>query len=117
MSDEPAELREVVERNAEAVMAGNFAQLMADITPDALAKLMQMAPQGTQPALTSLPAITGYDVQWIGAVGDGHQYRATFVSAAGTADIVATWKLVLGQWRIVEFNEVTVTPGVAATEP
>ena len=37
MTSTPEDLRTVVERNAQAVKTGNFMQLMADITPEALA--------------------------------------------------------------------------------
>ena len=57
---QPVSLREAVERSANAVMTGNFMQLMSDITPEALAELMKMAPGAGQFAITAMPAITGY---------------------------------------------------------
>jgi hypothetical protein len=114
MNPEPSDLREIVERNANAVMTGNFAQLMADITPEALAKLMQMAPTGG-PGLSSLPAITGYKVDYQGGDGEMVRYRALFTSETGAASFVTTWKQVLGQWKVVDFSDVNLT--AAGAEP
>lgn len=93
-------LRTAVERNAQAVMTGNLAQLMADITPEALAQAIQAAPVGTPMTLASLPAITGYMIEERGPDGDGQLVHVTFTSAAGKATVAATWKQVLGQWKI-----------------
>ena len=108
MPGEAPELREVVERNAQAVMTGNFAQLMADITPEALGKLMQMMPAGGGPSLASLPAITGYDLEHLGQHGDSERYRACFASESGTVQFVTSWRIVFGQWKVVDFSDVEV---------
>src|SRR5690606_41643245 len=78
--EEPEGLREAVERNAQAVMTGNFNQLMADITPEALAQMMQMAPQGGPPSMAQLPSITGYTIEPVGPDGDAFVYKVTFTS-------------------------------------
>ncbi|MGI8927155.1 MAG: hypothetical protein ACR2HN_11000 [Tepidiformaceae bacterium] len=97
---EPGSAREAAERNAEAVMAGNLAQIMADITPDALAQMMQMAAAagGINPA--ALPGITAYEVAEAGAEGDAETFNVTFISPAGRATLSVTWKPVIGQWKI-----------------
>lgn len=111
MTQGTEELREAVERNAQAVVAGNFAQLMADITPEALAQMMQMAPQGGGGMnFAQLPNITGYEVQDMGPEGDGHVYHVTFTSDAGRATLSSTWKQVLGQWKITAAGVVSVEP-------
>jgi hypothetical protein len=109
--EEPAGLREAVERNAEAVMAGNFSQLMADITPEALAQMMQMAPQGGQVSLAQMPNITGYAIEPIGPDGDGFVYNVTFTSSIGRATAAATWKQLMGQWKITGISVVSLEPG------
>jgi hypothetical protein len=103
------DLRAAVERNAQAAATGNFAQLMADVTPEALASLMQAAPAAAQLAASmpagaapgALPAITSYEIADQGPEGDGHVFHVTFVSTLGRATLAATWKPVLGQWKIV----------------
>jgi hypothetical protein len=103
------ELRAIVDRNALAVVAGNFMQIMADVTPEALAKLMGMAGSG-QPSVATLPAISGYDVELLESEGGSERYLATFRAAAGTAQIVTHWQQVAGAWKIVDVSGVELTP-------
>jgi len=95
--------REAAELNAEAVMAGNLSQIMADITPEVLMQMMQLGAGG---GLTpqSMPSITGYELKPISAAEDSELFHVTFLSAIGTATLSAQWKLVLGQWKIVEIG-------------
>src|SRR5258708_995669 len=67
---ESSDLWAAVERTAEAVKTGNFAQLMSDITPEAVAQMMQMAPADTGISLTSMPSITGYEIEACPPEGD-----------------------------------------------
>jgi hypothetical protein len=98
---EPAlTLPEIVERNAKAVMAGNFAQIMADITPEAVAQMMQMAPAGGGMPLTSMPSISGYTIEEREPAGDAQVYEVRFDSPAGHATLATEWKQVVGQWKI-----------------
>ncbi|MCC6382954.1 MAG: hypothetical protein IT304_10635 [Dehalococcoidia bacterium] len=107
-------LRTAVERNAEAVMAGNLAQLMADVTPEALAQVIRAAPAGTPMTLAALPTITGYAIEERGPEGEGQIVHVTFTSAAGKATVAATWKQVLGQWKIGAVALVGVEPAPPA---
>ncbi len=106
--EEPEGLREAVERNAQAVMTGNFNQLMADITPEALAQMMQMAPQGGPPSMAQLPSITGYTIEPVGPDGDAFVYKVTFTSAEGRATAAVTWKQIMGQWKITAVNVISL---------
>lgn len=109
---QPDDLREAVERNARAVMEGNFSQLMADVTPEALAEMIRMAPAGTSGAsLAQLPSISGYTIEDLGPVeGGGHDYQVRFESPAGAATLAATWKVVVGQWKIAAVRVVGIEP-------
>jgi hypothetical protein len=113
MSSGPGDLREAVERNAQAVMSGNFAQLMADITPEALAEMMKLAAGAGEMSLAQLPAIEGYDISEVGPEGDTSVFEVTFRSAAGTATLAAAWREVLGQWKITAVRLVSLDPAVA----
>ena len=115
MPEEVPELREVVERNAQAVMSGNFVQLMADITPEALARLVQLSPPGGGPSLATLPAILGYEIEPLEADGDAHFYRARFTAETATASFITKWQLVLGAWKVVDFSNVVIND--VAVEP
>lgn len=107
---EPGSARQAAERNAQAVMAGNLSQIMADITPEALSQLMAMgaAAGGMSPA--TMPNIQGYEIEEMGADGDGELFHVTFRSAMGTATAGMTWKQVMGQWKITGVSLVGVNP-------
>ena len=100
MSEPSLSLPEIVERTAQAVMAGNFAQIMADITPEAIAQMMQMAPAGGGMPLTSMPSISGYTVEERDPAGDAQVYEVRFESPSGHAALATEWKQVVGQWKI-----------------
>ncbi len=99
---QPSTAREAAERNAKAIMEGNLSQLMADITPEVLAQVMALgaqAPAGL--SITQMPNIRGYEIAEKGAEGDTHVFDVTFRSDVGSATIAASWKQVMGQWKIV----------------
>lgn len=104
MSAGPAgSAREAAERNAAAVMSGNLAQVMADITPEAMAQMMQMAAQAQASGVatpTTLPQIRSYDIETLEESAEVGRFRVSFVADAGSATVETTWRPVLGQWRI-----------------
>lgn len=108
--------REAAERNAQAVMAGNFMQLMADITPEALAGLMQMGAAAGAGAfsITSMPAITGYTLGESTVLTDAELIPATFESALGTITMVVTWKQIMGAWKIAGLTVNNISPAAGA---
>lgn len=120
MTPEPGSAREAVERNAAALAAGNLAQILMDITPEALAQVMQMATQqGVNPAglsLTALPSVSSYEVAEAGKDADSETFHVTFTSDKGTATLSSTWKQVLGQWKIVSLGVVSLEPAAGAPE-
>jgi len=93
--------REAAERNAQAIMSGNLAQLMADITPDVLAQVMAMGSQAGGLSPAQMPNIQGYEIKDFGTQGEIELFHVTFRSDAGTATLAASWKQVMGQWKIV----------------
>ena len=120
----PETARSAAERTAQAVVAGNLAQLMADITPEALGQLMQLGAQaqgsGSGLSLTNMPNMTGYEIKQAPAVADGEVFHLTFDSSAGSATIATTWKQVFGQWKITAIALVAATPTatpLGAVEP
>ncbi len=100
MTQPTLSLPEIVERTAQAVMVGNFAQIMADITPEAIAQLMQMAPAGGGMPLLSMPAISGFAIEELEPAGEAPVYQVRFESASGHATLATEWKQVVGQWKI-----------------
>ncbi|MCL4231817.1 MAG: hypothetical protein KJ053_09555 [Dehalococcoidia bacterium] len=110
---EPTSAREAAERNAGAVMAGNLAQIMADITPGALTQMMAMGAQGGL-SPTSMPNMTGYEIVEAGQDGDATTFHVTFESSMGKATLATTWKQVMGQWKITAIALVSAEPAAGA---
>jgi hypothetical protein len=110
VSAEPGDVRAAVERTARAVMTGNLAQVMADLAPEAMAQLMQLAAgaQGLSPA--QLPALDGFDIEEDTSSAEEARYRVRFRSSMGSVTVATTWRLMLGQWKVVEI-------GLAGFEP
>lgn len=106
----PGSAREAAERNAQAVVAGNLAQIMGDITPEALNQMMQMAAQSGGVSPAAMPNIQGYEIEEMPADGDGQVFNVTFMSAVGKATLAATWKQVMGQWKITGIGLVSTEP-------
>lgn len=105
---QPATAREAAERNARAIMEGNLAQLMADITPEVMAQVMAMgaqAPAGL--SITQMPNIQGYEIAEKGSEGGAEVFDVTFKSDIGSATIAASWKQVMGQWKITSVSLVS----------
>jgi hypothetical protein len=98
---QPAEpVFDAAERAAEAVASGNLAGLMALITPEALAQVMTMGQETGGLSLAQMPQITDYTLHPAGETEDASLYDVTFNSTAGSVALRATWKNVLGQWKI-----------------
>jgi hypothetical protein len=106
----PGAAREAAERNAQAVVAGNLAQIMGDITPEALNQMMQMAAQSGGLSPAAMPNIQGYEITEMPSDGDGEVFHVTFTSASGTATLAATWRQVMGQWKITAVALVSAEP-------
>lgn len=107
---QPATAREAAERNAQAIMTGNLSQLMADITPDVLAQVMAMGAQAGGLSPAQMPNIQGYEIQELGQQDGAEVFQVTFQSEAGRATLAASWKHVMGQWKIVGVSLVSAEP-------
>ena len=110
MTTEPGSAREAAERNAEAVMTGNLSQVMSDITPEALAQMMQLGAQAGAMSPASMPSIEGYEIAEAGEDAGGQVFHVTFRSAIGRATVATTWKQIMGQWKIAAVALVSVEP-------
>ncbi|GIW19170.1 hypothetical protein [Tepidiforma sp.] len=118
MTADPGEARAAAERTARAVMTGNLAQVMADLAPEAMAQLMQLASgaQGLSPA--QLPGIDGFELEEQAAEEGEARFLVRFRSSAGTVAVATRWRPMLGQWKVVEIGlagfEAPGQPGPAA---
>lgn len=105
--------REAAERNARAVKEGNISQVMADITPEALAQMMQMGAEARAagiPTPAAMPGIESYHIEPTGEGEDEATFDVIFVSPAGTAILATTWKRILGRWKIAGIALIAATP-------
>jgi hypothetical protein len=96
----PQTAREAAEINAKAVVEGNLAVVMGHLTPEAMAQMMQLGAQGGGLTPQQLPSITGYAIEEAGSDGESETFHVTFNSEIGSATIAATWKQVMGQWKV-----------------
>jgi hypothetical protein len=84
---------------------------MADITPEALAQMMQMTPPGGAApsfSMATMPPVTGYEIAEAGQEGEAETFHVTFSSALGRATFASTWKPIMGQWKITAVSMVSV---------
>jgi hypothetical protein len=112
----PGTAREAAERNAQAIMSGNLAQLMADITPDVMAQVMAMGAQAGGLSPAQMPNIQGYELQEMGQDGDAEVFQVTFRSNVGKATISASWKQLMGQWKITSVTLISAEPAAPEGE-
>lgn len=117
-SPDPASARAAVERNTQAVAAGNLALVLADITPEAMAQMMQAAAQqgaGSSPLqLGAMPNVESYEIREAGTTEDTESFHVSFVSNLGRATIGSTWKQIAGQWKVVGLEVISIEPAETA---
>ena len=114
MTNEPSSAREAAERNAEAVMTGNLAQVMADITPAALTQMMQLGAQAGGLSPAQMPNIESYEISDLGTEAEGQVFHVTFRSAIGHATVAMTWRQIMNQWKIAAVALVAVEQASAS---
>jgi len=119
MTPDPGSAREAAERTAQAIMAGNLARVMNDITPAAFSQVMQLgqaqATAGGAPAPSpfapgTMPSITGYEIEEIESSPESGLFHVTFTSPAGTATLAARWQLIMGLWKIADVGLIEANP-------
>jgi hypothetical protein len=93
-------IEEAVTRNCQALMTGNIAQIFADMTPEAMAKL---SAQGGGALSGGLPQLTSYDVVSRSQDGDDHLYDVQF-HGQPSFGVKARWREIADQWKLVDFE-------------
>jgi hypothetical protein len=94
--------RQAVERNAEAIKAGDMQRIMMDLTPEAFAKAMQML---NQPGAAQTPReVESYDVEDRGVEGDDQLFHVTYRSPAGQLTMHSRWRKVGPDWKVADFG-------------
>jgi hypothetical protein len=100
-------VEEAVNESCGALMSGDIMRLMSDFTPEALTALMASAS-----SITSVPALTCYEVQSHDIDGDDHLFRISFKTSEGDVTARATWKDIDGFWKITSLT-IDGLPGAA----
>ena len=88
---------EAAHRHAKAAVAGNLAQLMSDLTPEALAGLMAQGGAGggfQQPS--------AYELKLHGQEGEDYLFDITYAGPAGSVTLRDRFRLIGEQWKVVE---------------
>lgn len=123
MTAEPGSAREAAERNARALMAGDLAQVMNDLTPQAFAQAMQLGqaqvaagavrvPTPFTPG--AMPGITGFELAEVSSEPEDALFHVTFTSPAGTATLSTQWKRLTGVWKLAGIGLIDARPAEPA---
>ncbi|MBF6599110.1 MAG: hypothetical protein IVW36_01220 [Dehalococcoidia bacterium] len=85
--------------HAEKASSGRVAEILGDLTPDAMQQLMPMAAGLPNPA-------TGYDIAAVSSSGDDHVFDVTYTGEGDkSATMRETVRQVEGAWRIVKIEK------------
>ena len=93
-------VEEAVTRNCDALITGNIAQIFADMTPEAMAKLSQSVGAA---ATGQMPRITSYEIVSREQESEEHVYDVRF---HGDVDfgVKGRWREIDNQWKLVDFD-------------
>ncbi len=88
-------VEDAVKQNCQALLIGDLMRVMNDLTPEAMAQIMQQGGGN----MGAMPALKSFDIESHEQQGDDHLFKIKFV---GDQDFVAlaTWRDVGGQWKI-----------------
>lgn len=96
-------IEDAVRRNCEALIAGNFAQIFADLTPQAMAKLSQSMAASGQQMGGPMPRLSGYEILSRVQEGDEHIYDVRFTGEISFG-VKGRWKEIDNLWKLVDFE-------------
>jgi hypothetical protein len=91
-------VEQAVTENCQAVLIGDLMRIMADLTPEALGKLMAGSGGG---GMGAMPALTSFKIENHDEQGEDHVFRIKF---SGDQDFtaIATWRDIGGAWKIAD---------------
>jgi hypothetical protein len=91
-------VEEAVTANCQAVLIGDLMRILADLTPEALGKLMAGGGGG---GMGAMPALTSFDIESHDEQGEDHVFRVKF-QGDQVFTAIATWRDVGGAWKIAD---------------
>lgn len=94
-------LDEAIQRNCEALIAGNIVQLFADLTPQAMMKLTQSTGGGAMSG--QMPKLTGYEIVSKTKEGDDDIVDVRFTGDVGFG-VKAHWREIDNAWKLTDFE-------------
>lgn len=106
-------VEDAVTRNCQALVAGNFAQIFADMTPQAMAKLSQTMAANAQQLAGQPPRFERYEIVAHERQGEEHLYDVRFHGDT-TFGVRARWQEIEGAWKLTDFDPYAVTGTPAA---
>jgi hypothetical protein len=93
---------QAVERNAEAIKAGDMQRIMMDLTPEAFTKAMQML---SQPGAAQTPReVDSYEIEDRGVEGDDYLFHVTYRAPAGQLTMYGRWRKIGADWKVADFG-------------
>lgn len=95
-----ATVEDAVQRNCQALLAGNIALIFQDLAPEAMAKLATL---GGGQMTGQMPQLTSYDVISRSQDGADHLYEVQFKGTPAFG-VKARWRELNGQWKIVDVD-------------
>ena len=93
-------VEEAVTANCQAVLIGDLMRIMADLTPEALGKLMAGGGGG---GMGAMPALTSFNIESHDEKGEDHVFRVKF-KGDQEFTAIATWRDVGGAWKIADLE-------------
>jgi hypothetical protein len=102
-------VEEAAQRNCQALLAGNIAQIFTDMTPESMAKIAQLGGGQAMAMGQAMPKLTSYDIIERRQDGDDHIYDVQFHGDVNFG-VRARWREVGGFWKIVDFDGYQPTP-------
>lgn len=100
MSAAPGDPREAAERTVRALVAGNLAQVMADLAPEAMAQLMQLTSGAQGVSLSQMPTIERFELEELAAADGEARFLVRVFSPVGSVAVETRWRPILGQWKV-----------------
>jgi hypothetical protein len=91
-------------RACDLIMAGDFFNAMADLTPEAMAEAMNLG-MGMQ----GLPLPESYVLSEPEQTGDDTRYEVTFKAGEREMIAFAAWRQIDGAWKIASIGIVSTT--------
>jgi hypothetical protein len=90
---------QAMERVCGLILQGNLVAIAAELTPEAYADAMALAP-----ALAGTGLPVGYEVEAHETDGEQHHFRVRFKTPPSDTTGIATWRRVDGAWKIASIR-------------